>query len=496
MFYCRFVNLSPQIADNFKCSVCLDIFEAPLELPCGHIFCLECIRDCFGSSITCECPECRQRVQSSELKPPNRKLLCLLHSLNIKCEFANEGCSMVVRVENLIAHIRECQFSTLPRPSAPPVETSYGNLESLTDLLGGDSNLVERLERLQRLHNFLAVFSQIIDENEDGQSQVESDVTSQSDNEFLIHTDRSCKDIFWGLIEMIFVVFVTAASVAAIVISSLKLHSCTQVPTLPRALLALGISLLLSIILEITRKCCYEDKFCVGLKCIESVAFGSMIYVAVVVFSNLDYNIKSLNDKSPTCDVLLFEFSFWFVSVLLAAICIIIVLSILKVIYNNLRTTWSEWEHSYVLLFFFYAISFSGIVISVSAMIMGSIDFDYCPAIPSLTTKVVVFGTLNFVCCLIMLLNRKFICLKNVCFWMFVIGVMASFICLAVTVHDNFPWEISFHRAFQVRHHNINCNTTIYIYSFVIVCINYVIIGSAILMYLVYGGICACLFFQ
>lgn len=404
---------------------------------------------------------------------------------------------MVVNVENLIAHTRQCQFNTSPWPSAPTVEPNYGNQESLTDLLGGDSNLIERLERLQVLHNILAAYSQIIDE--DGQNEAESDLGSESVNELLIQNETYCQDVLRGWILTLGVallIFLIAAPAAAIVISALKLHTCTQIPTLPRALLSLGISLLLSVILETTRKCYYEDKFCIGLKFIQSIAVGSLIYLAVVVYSNLDYTINNLNGDSFTCDVLLFDFSFWFVSGLLTLICIIIVLSILYVIYNNLTTTWSEWEHSYVLLSFYYIISFSGIIIAVSTMAIGSVYFDYCPAIPSLTTKLVVFGTLNFVCCLIMLLNGKFICLKNPCFWILMIGVIASFICLAVAVHDNFPWDFTTHRASHASHYNINCNTTIYTYSFVIVCINYVIIGSAAFMFAIYRGICACLFFQ
>lgn len=43
----------------FSCPICLEPLREPVTLPCGHNFCGDCIRDCWGC---CEkaCPECRE----------------------------------------------------------------------------------------------------------------------------------------------------------------------------------------------------------------------------------------------------------------------------------------------------------------------------------------------------------------------------------------------------------------------------------------------------
>ncbi|KAJ6645412.1 E3 ubiquitin-protein ligase NRDP1 [Pseudolycoriella hygida] len=106
----RFVNLSPDIADHFKCCVCLDIFEEPLQMPCGHIHCKECIRSYFG--IIKFCPECRRPCQTEQMKRPHRIIVALLQGLKIKCEYSSEGCPVEVKVEQLKSHTRQCRFNS------------------------------------------------------------------------------------------------------------------------------------------------------------------------------------------------------------------------------------------------------------------------------------------------------------------------------------------------------------------------------------------------
>uniref|UniRef100_A0A8C4RJ30 E3 ubiquitin/ISG15 ligase TRIM25-like n=1 Tax=Erpetoichthys calabaricus TaxID=27687 RepID=A0A8C4RJ30_ERPCA len=45
--------------DEFTCSVCLDTLTDPVTIPCGHNFCLKCLREYWDQSRMCSCPQCR-----------------------------------------------------------------------------------------------------------------------------------------------------------------------------------------------------------------------------------------------------------------------------------------------------------------------------------------------------------------------------------------------------------------------------------------------------
>ncbi|XP_042337184.1 E3 ubiquitin-protein ligase TRIM21-like [Plectropomus leopardus] len=46
--------------DQFRCSICLDVFTDPVSTPCGHNFCKNCITQHWNTSVWCQCPLCKR----------------------------------------------------------------------------------------------------------------------------------------------------------------------------------------------------------------------------------------------------------------------------------------------------------------------------------------------------------------------------------------------------------------------------------------------------
>ena len=47
--------------DDLECPICCDIFTDPVLLPCSHSFCRGCVKRCWQTSGSRECPVCRKR---------------------------------------------------------------------------------------------------------------------------------------------------------------------------------------------------------------------------------------------------------------------------------------------------------------------------------------------------------------------------------------------------------------------------------------------------
>lgn len=62
------------LQEEAVCAICLDYFTDPVMTDCGHNFCRECIRRCWGQPEgPYACPECRELSAQRNLRP-NRPL--------------------------------------------------------------------------------------------------------------------------------------------------------------------------------------------------------------------------------------------------------------------------------------------------------------------------------------------------------------------------------------------------------------------------------------
>lgn len=62
LIYCRAGMATARVQvskDMFTCPICLELFNQPVSLPCGHSFCKECIQTYWTETINCRCPCCK-----------------------------------------------------------------------------------------------------------------------------------------------------------------------------------------------------------------------------------------------------------------------------------------------------------------------------------------------------------------------------------------------------------------------------------------------------
>ena len=105
------------VDDNLLCGICAEVLECAVTTPCGHSFCGDCLETWLcGSLAQSSCPVCRGFVTASETTAVHA-LRGIVGNLAVACANAENGCKMVVRLENAKAHTETCAFRSVSCPA-------------------------------------------------------------------------------------------------------------------------------------------------------------------------------------------------------------------------------------------------------------------------------------------------------------------------------------------------------------------------------------------
>lgn len=130
-----------EVDEELLCPICSGVLEDPVQALCEHAFCMSCISMWLSRQPTC--PIDRQPILQSQLKPVPRILRNLLARLYIACDNAGHGCTVVVKLDLLAAHLLECDHN----PKKPvPCEQGCGQTIPKDELK--DHNCVRELRSL------------------------------------------------------------------------------------------------------------------------------------------------------------------------------------------------------------------------------------------------------------------------------------------------------------------------------------------------------------
>ncbi|GFS27959.1 E3 ubiquitin-protein ligase NRDP1-like protein [Elysia marginata] len=105
-----------EVNEGLLCCICKDVLEEPLQAPCEHAFCRQCIQGWLVNE--CTCPEDRQTLFLSDLRPLFRYMRNDLARLRLRCQYFHLGCQKICTMDGLRSHETNCDHASVICPHA------------------------------------------------------------------------------------------------------------------------------------------------------------------------------------------------------------------------------------------------------------------------------------------------------------------------------------------------------------------------------------------
>lgn len=105
----------PPPCDQLECGICHCVFYNPMECPCQHMFCEDCITQWLRDHGTC--PECRRVTLTSSLTRASRVIRNVILNLRVQCQNRCRGCQEVCSVEHYEVHRKNCPYQLTKCPN-------------------------------------------------------------------------------------------------------------------------------------------------------------------------------------------------------------------------------------------------------------------------------------------------------------------------------------------------------------------------------------------
>ena len=100
---------------NFFCPICQEVLKDPVQCHNEHYFCKACITQHLKNSKTC--PVCMEKITEETLTEPPRIVTGYLDGLIINCDHSERGCTELIELGRLEAHISVCEYRPVTCPN-------------------------------------------------------------------------------------------------------------------------------------------------------------------------------------------------------------------------------------------------------------------------------------------------------------------------------------------------------------------------------------------